>query len=184
MWVLIALIPVLALSATSALAMPYSRFIMQMEGGCGDFTADLHSELKLMSGQLTSITAGSSVADAAQIRAGVAYSVQLLPQHQVHFAVPPAQNRDGEGRSAGVLSLGDLPAGNWRISTDNPVWLDLVAAGQLLNSSSFEMKSGCPTILKTVVYAVPGTSPVVIQVNGATQPSVRILVTPVVGPPK
>jgi hypothetical protein len=184
MRILIALIAALALAAAGAEGMPYSHFMVQMEGSCGDFTADVHSELKLMSGQLTSITAGSGVADAAQIQPGVAYSVRLLPQEQVHFAVPPAQNRGGEGRSAGVVTLRDLPAGNWRISTDNPVWLDLIVAGQLLNSSSFEMKSGCSTILKTVVYAVPGKSPVVIQVNGATQPSVRILVTPVVGPPK
>ena len=64
MWVLIALIPVLALSATSALAMPYSRFIMQMEGGCGDFTADLQSEVFLVSGQLSSVTAGGGGAEA------------------------------------------------------------------------------------------------------------------------
>jgi hypothetical protein len=106
----------------------------------------------------------------------VAYSVRLLSQEQVHFPVSPGQNRNGTGRSAGVLSLGTLPAGKWRISADNPVWLDLVVAGRIVNASAFEMKMGCTTILKTVVWAVRGKAPLLIQVNGATQPSVRLLV--------
>jgi len=154
----------------------------QMQGGCGDYTADLHSEMKLMSAQLTSVTAGSGAADAPEIKPGVAYSVRLLPQQQVHFALPPGQNRGGAGRSAGVLSLSDLPAGSWRISTDNPVWLDLVPSGQIVDSSAFEMKMACTTILKTVLYTVRGKGPVLIQVNGATQRTVRLLVTAVAAP--
>ncbi|HXW61680.1 MAG TPA: hypothetical protein VEJ45_03710 [Candidatus Acidoferrales bacterium] len=176
------LIAVLTFSVTAPTGTAHNQAMGKMQGGCGDYTADLHSEMKLMSAQLTDVTSGSGAADAAQIRPGVAYSVRLLPQQQVHFALPPGQNRGGAGRSAGVLSLSDLPAGSWRISTDNPVWLDLVASGQIVDSSAFEMKMACTTILKTVLYTVRGKGPVLIQVNGATQRTVRLLVTAVAAP--
>jgi hypothetical protein len=171
------LVAVWMFSAAALEATPHSQAMAQMQGGCSDYTADLHSEMKLMSGHLTGVAAGSGVTDAAQIRPGVAYSVHLLSQQQVHFALPPSQNRNGAGRSAGLLSLRNLPAGSWRISTDNPVWIDLVASGQIVKSSGFEMKTGCTTILKTVFYDVRGKARVLIQVNGATRPSVRLLVT-------
>jgi hypothetical protein len=182
------LIAILMFSVTALEGMPRSRATStmqrrnQMQGGCGDYTANLHSEMKLMSERLTNVMAGSTAASAARIRSRVAYSVRLLSQQQVHFSVPPGQNRSGTGRSAGVLALGALPAGKWRISTDNPVWLDLVASGQIVESSAFEMKMGCTTILKTVVWAVRGKTPLLIQVSGATQPSVRLLVTPAAAP--
>jgi hypothetical protein len=188
MRILSVLIAILTFSATVLEGTPGSRPVGKMQGGnhmrggCGDYTANLHSEMKLMSGQLISVTAGSTAENAARIRPGVAYSVHLLSQQQVHFALPPVQNRNGTGRSAGVLSVGTLPAGKWRISTDNPVWLDLVASGQIVDASAFEMKMGCTTILKTVVWAVRGKAPLLIQVNGATQPSVRLLVTPAAAP--
>ena len=175
-------IAILTFSLIAAEGMPSGQAIgkMQggnMQGGCGDYTANLHSEMKLMSGRLAAITAGNTAADAPRIRPGVAYSVRLLSQEQVHFAVSPGQNRNATRRSAGVLSLGTLPAGKWRISADNPVWLDLIASGRIVNASAFEMKTGCTTILKTVVWTVKGNSRLFIQVNGATQPSVRLLVT-------
>jgi hypothetical protein len=131
-----------------------------------------------MSGPLAAVSAGGTSAGAPRIMPGQAYEVTLLPQEQVHLPLPPAQDRGGAGRSAGVLSLGNLPRGRWRVSTDNPVWLDLAASGQSIPSSDFEMKMECPTILKSVVFAVPGNAPVLLQVNGATKQSVRLLITP------
>jgi hypothetical protein len=182
------LIAILTFSVTALEGTPRSRPVgkmqggNQMQGGCGNYTANLHSEMKLMSGHLTSVMAGSTPENAARIRPGVAYSVHLLSQQQVHFWLPPGQNRNGAGRSAGMLSVGTLPAGKWRISTDNPVWLDLVASRQIVDASAFEMKMGCTTILKTVVWAVRGRAPLLIQVSGATRPSVRLLVTPAAAP--
>ena len=151
----------------------------QMSGGCGDYGADLRSELRLMGGALAKISAAGDVAAAPQIEPGKAYAVDLLPQAQVHFPVPPKQDRGGDGRSAGMLSLGNLAAGSWRVSTDSPVWIDLLAGGKAVTSSGFEMKTECPAILKTVVFAVPGGVPVLLQINGAPQHSVRLLVTAV-----
>lgn len=178
------LIAILMLCAAAVEGAPHRQAMGGMQGGCGDYSADLHLEMKLMSGRLTSVTASREATRPPRIRPGAAYSVHLLPQEQVHFMLPPGQNRNGAGRSAGMLSLRDLPAGNWRISTDNPVWIDVVASGRIVNSSSFEMKMGCTTILKTVVYALRDKTPLLIQVNGATQQSVRLLVTPVAAPAK
>jgi len=173
-WFGIALFLVASSAAQTA---PKSRSMDQMHGGCDNYAANLTTEMRLMSMNAVQINAASQAAEAPQVRTSQVFSINLLPQSQVHFALAPAQDRGGPERWAGLVALGTLPKGNWRVSADKSVWIDLIGSGQLLPSPAFEMQTECPTIFKTVVFEAPGTVTVLLQISGATTQSVRLLIT-------
>ena len=157
---------------------PQRQPMDQMHGGCDNYAANLKTEMQLMSMTPIEVTAAADAEGAPPVQTSRALLVDLLPQAQVHFAVQPSQDRGGPDRRAGLLSLGALTPGDWRISVDRFAWIDMSASGRLLPTPSFEMQTGCATIFKTVVFHVPETEPVILQLSGAGSPSVRLLITP------
>jgi len=149
----------------------------QMHGGCGNYATNLSSEMRLMAGEAVKVRAGTDAENAPMEATGRAMEVHLRPQTEVHLAAAPAQDRGGAERKAGLVQLGKLDAGEWRVSLDRFAWVDLVSRGQLLASGAFEMQTECPTIFKTVVFEVPEAMPVVLELTGASEEMVRVVVT-------
>lgn len=148
-----------------------------MEGGCGSYSVDLSSEMRLMAGEAVKVDAGRDVAGAPVAATGRALEVHLRPQTEVELAAAPAQDRGGPERKAGLVRLGTMEAGDWRVSVDRFAWIDLVGGGQLMESTTFAMERGCATVLKTVVFHVPAAMPVVLELTGADEATVRVLVS-------
>jgi len=133
----------------------------------------------LMSRKPVEVSAAIVAREAPPVQTSSALLVALRPQSQVHFAVPPAQDRGSPDKRAGLLLLGTLSPGDWRVSADSFAWIDMAASGTLLPSPSFEMQTGCATIFKTVVFHVSEATPTILQINGVSSPSMRLLITPV-----
>ncbi len=159
----------------------------KMQGGCGAYSIDLGNEMRLMAGEAVKVEAGRDVAGAPAEQTGQAMEVHLRPQTEVELAAAPAQDRGGAERKAGLVRLtsgvgdtkgnGELEAGDWRVSVDRFVWVDLVGSGQLMESGAFAMERDCPTIFKTVVFHVPEAMPAVLELTGASEGTVRVVVT-------
>jgi hypothetical protein len=168
----------LTIAPSTVQSMAQSRPMDQMHGGCDHYAVDLKSEMHLMAAPSLGVTAASAAAETPGVPASQALEVTLLPQSNVHFILPPAQNHTGPDRRAGLLSLGVLPKGDWRVSADQFVWIDMVGARHLLASPSFEMQTGCAVILKTVVFHVPEAMLADLQLSGANSATVKLLITP------
>lgn len=148
-----------------------------MHGGCGNYTADLSNEMRLMTAETVDVKAGTDAGNAPMGAVGRAMEVHLASQAAVHLAAAPAQDRGGAERKAGLVGFEKLEAGDWRVSVDRFVWIDLVRAGELLESGAFQMESECPALFKTVVFHVPEATPVVLELTGASDQAVRVLLT-------
>ncbi len=169
---------ILAIAWSATQAMSQSRPMDQMHGGCDRYAVDLKSETHLMAGTPSVVTAAFAASEAPKVPVSQALDVALLPQASVHFALPPAQNHAEPNIRAGLLSLGVLPEGDWRVSADHFVWIDMVGASHLLASPGFEMQTRCAIIFKTVVFRVPAAMPVYLQLSGSKSASVKLLITP------
>ena len=151
----------------------------QMQGDCNHFATNLKAEMTLMTLQPVKGTAATSAQGAALLQPSQSSIVALQPQLNVNFLLPPEKKRGGADTYAGIVSLGTLQKGLWRVSADGGVWLDLIASGKMVASPSFEMQTGCTILFKTVTFDVPGNSPLLLQVSGSKSPVVKLLLTPV-----
>ena len=154
-----------------------SRPMDEMHGDCTNFATDLGQEFRLMASSARASPTSVSPQNAPVASPGV-FDFTLHPQSLVRFAADPAQQRGGDDSFAGVVSLGNLAEGHWRISADNGAWIDLVADGDLLASPEFEMQTGCAELFKTVTFEQPARGPVLMQISGSKTAEIRITITP------
>jgi hypothetical protein len=172
------LLTILAIPAAAPAQEPTrSRPMSEMHGTCSNYRADLTHEFALMKEADVAVAAGRSVAEASRMPVSKPVALGLVAQGQVTFPVPPAQKRGGPDRFAGIVSLGELPKGQWRVSATSGVWVDLVSNSTLLSSPTFEMQTQCVDIFKSVVFELPAVGKVLLQINGAKDAHTRLLVT-------
>lgn len=173
------LLALLAIPSTAPAQEPArSRPMSEMHGPCSNYQVDLAREFALMKEADVAVAAGRSVAEASRMPVSAPVRLGLTAQDQVAFVVPPAQDRGGTDRFAGIVSLGELPKGLWRVSAASGVWVDLVAGGAPLRSPTFEMQTQCPDVFKSVVFELPANGTVLVQVTGSKEDYVRLLLTP------
>lgn len=174
--------PLIALAlASGALAlsagMSPAGALTAMQSGC-TFTMDLSRELGLLSQAATPVTASARDHNAPVAGRDLGLAVTLVKQGSVTFAQPPQSRRGTADSYAGLISLGNLPKGEWRVSANKAVWFDLVSNNRLLESPTFEMQAGCAGLRKSVVFVQPADAIALLQINGGTDADVRIVITP------
>ncbi len=142
---------------------------------------DLRREIGLLAQPGTAVTASARADGAPVVARDRSLTVTLVRQGTVTFAQPPESKRGGPDSYAGLVSIGVLPKGEWRVSANKAVWFDLVSGNRVLASPTFEMQGGCRELRKAVVFVQPNDAPAWLQISGGTDADVRIAVTPHVG---
>ncbi len=143
---------------------------------CQGFSWDVTRERSLFGGNAETIAAGTDSGAAPALSSGHLYALQLKPIGQVSFVTTPGKKSPGEGY-AGLATLTIPTAGLYRISVDAPVWIDVVADGGLMGVRDFQGAHDCTAPRKILLFEFPVPRQVVLQISGATGPSVRIGVT-------
>jgi hypothetical protein len=105
------------------------------------------------------------------------YQRTLSPQANVTFAVTPAKKARTDGSLAGLGRLTVDTSGNYPVSLDRPVWVDVVSNGTLLRSRDFQGRPGCQAPHKIVEFVLPAGVALQLQISGAADPVVRVTVT-------
>lgn len=158
--------------------LPAPRPMDQMHGDCGAFAMDVSREVALWaSGSLDAGTAGAESGSGPMLAPGVLAHVALQPQSAVTFAVAPGQDRGAADHYAGHLRLTIPEAGLWRVAASNGLWFDAVSGGAIVDSSTFEMQTGCAGPFKVVVFDLPAGE-VDFQFNGSPSPMVEVVALP------
>jgi hypothetical protein len=168
----IATIAIAAAGATRAFA----------DDPCLGFKWDVRKEHALFGGTPVALSAGKALPTAPTIVAGRLYALQLAPQTAVSFAVAPGKGSAPDGSYAGLAVLHLETAGDYRVSVDAPVWIDVAADGTLAEVEDYQGLHSCDAPHKIVEFKLAGGSRFVLQLSGAPKAAIRLTVTP--APPK
>jgi hypothetical protein len=145
---------------------------------CAGFKWDVSKEHALFRGSSTSITAAKSAASAPALAANRLYLLQLAPQSNVAFAVPPGKTVPAEDAYAGLAVLKLETPGNYRVSVDVPLWIDVVADAKLAPPVDYQGQRDCSAPHKIVEFALSGGTSYVLQISASATTNVRLAVTP------
>lgn len=104
---------------------------------CAEFTWDVHHERALFGTQPQPLTAGQTVAASPTLLADRLYQVELRAQSEVKFSEPPGRKRGDGGEYAGLATLTVDSDGAYRISLDQPLWVDVIASGTIVPAKDF-----------------------------------------------
>lgn len=124
------------------------------------------------------VVAANSTAAEARLALDRATTVRLQPQPGVRFDPLPSQRGTAE-QFAGIVSLGRLPKGPWRVTADDRVRLEVAVGDRLLQAPSFDMHPACAIIRKAVVFDQPADADALLLISGGSRADVRLMVTPV-----
>jgi hypothetical protein len=138
---------------------------------------DMSTEQRLFQSEPVRISAGvDGKAPLPQIAAGSLFELQLAPQKDVVLVAAPSRRLLAEGSFAGIVRFAVPTAGLYRITTDGPFWIDVINGVNALDSNDFGGRQTCPLFRKSVEYALPAHTPLVLQLNGASRAVVRVTV--------
>jgi hypothetical protein len=139
---------------------------------------DLKQERALFVGPAETITAGHDAASAPAMKTGKLYELSLAPQDSVKFVSPPGKKALPDGAFAGLVHLQVPAAGSYRISLDAGFWIDVVSHNAVIESTDFTGMSGCNAPRKIVLFNLPASDDLVLQLSGVPKDRVRVTLTP------
>jgi hypothetical protein len=105
------------------------------------------------------------------------YTLQLAAQPSVKFAVPPSKKVPIEGGYAAVANLLVSAASVYRVSGDSAFWIDVIAAGNLLESKDYQGRIGCSSPHKIVEFELPASVPILLEFSSAGSREIRVSIT-------
>ena len=159
------------------------RGALAADDPCAGFTWDIAQERALFATVAEAAPGGIDVASTRLLAPGRLYEIGLNPQEQVKFDAPPGKKARNDHVFAGLARLQMMIAGEYRISLDQPAWIDVVAEHELVASKDFQGRPGCLAPHKLVLYSLPGGEDLILQLSGAPTSRVRLTVTAVPAAP-
>lgn len=146
-------------------------------GDCSTFTWNLTQELALFGGAATPLSAAVNAGDAPPLALDTVYDVALHPLTDVTFVHAPGKAAPADGGSGGILKLHVHDAGRYRISLDAPLWIDVVAGTELVDSNGFQGRQACQLIHKSVEWTLPADVDLFVQLAGGKRAQAKLAVT-------
>jgi hypothetical protein len=147
---------------------------------CSGFGWDMSRELALFAHTGKAVTAAPNATAAPRVDADVLYTVTLAPRASVAFAHPPGKTvGDGAVGTAGLVAFRPAQAGLYHITLDAGMWVDVVNAGQLVDSNGFRGRQPCGPIHKSVEWSLPAGMDLIVQISGPATEPVRMTITSV-----
>jgi len=144
---------------------------------CGQFSWEVRQERALFAQPAATLVSGLDAAEAPLLEPGRLYRLSLHPQPQVHFAAAPGRQKFAAGAHAGMVKLTLEQAGMYRVSLDQPAWIDVLSGSMPLASQDFQARSGCHAPHKIVEFALPAHTALVLQFSAAAQDALAITLT-------
>jgi hypothetical protein len=142
--------------------------------GCDKFKWNIdHARAALTAPDRTKLNSGGEVAALPSS----AVTIALVAPADAKLPTPP-ERAPKDGTFAGFAKFPAVPkAGSYTISLSNGAWIDLVQDGHFLKPTAFSGAIDCEGIRKTVKFDL-SASPFVLQISGARENSLSIVVLP------
>jgi hypothetical protein len=146
--------------------------------GCAAFKWPLVNERKAFEDKAIESVASGTARGAFKAQA---FSLTLLPDTEVPFTLPPRKRKkEADAKRFGAIVAFSAPpkAGTFQVTLSGEAWIDLVQDGKSLKSADHSGVKDCPGLRKSVRFAV-GDAPVVLQISGASEESIKVAITSV-----
>jgi hypothetical protein len=143
---------------------------------CGGYKWDVTPERALFAASPKAIVAGKDRGSAAPVGADQLFTVSLHPVSEVSFPVTPGR-APPSGSFAGLVALTVPAPGNYRISVDVPLWIDVAGGAILAPVLDYEGLHDCNAPRKVVVFDLRGGTDWTLQVSAADRAAVRLAIT-------
>jgi hypothetical protein len=160
-----------AVASTLLIARPCSA-----AEGCDGIDWPATQERALFASTPDTVAAGKSESGAPALHPQALYSITLSPQGQVTFRVPPGGRKPAEGAYAGLAVVHIARPGTYRVSTDQPVRIDLEMGTQTIASTNYMEQPGCSAPHKMVQFTLPAGD-LLLELSNAGNAVVRLTVT-------
>jgi hypothetical protein len=159
------------LSLLLAIPLLAAPCLAQEPVGCDNFKWPIDKERALLA-QAAPVSSGGIAAPSAG-----AFKLPLAPLVVARLPVPPSR-APRAGTNAGFVHVAaPQKTGTYRITLSDGAWIDVVQDGHEVRSTAFTGATGCAGVRKSVKFPLAAT-PFVIEISGATAPSIDIVVTP------
>ncbi|KJC49603.1 hypothetical protein [Bradyrhizobium sp. LTSP857] len=162
----LALLAVLSLSATSALA-------AEEPSGCDKFKWPIERERAALTAPDRAKLA-SGAEQAALPSSGI--TLALVAPQEARLPSPP-ERAPKDGTFAGFTSIKTAKAGLYTVSLSTGAWVDVVQDGHFLKPVAFSGATDCDGIRKTMKYEL-SAQPFVLQISGAKDNALSISILP------
>jgi hypothetical protein len=164
-------IPVLLFAAMTAQA-------DDIAAACQEPGWDMSREIAAFRDVGLAVEAGTDPQASPAIEIGRVYALRLKPQGGVKFARTPQKFSQQQGAVAGLAQLAVSSSGKYRITSDAPLWIDIVAPSGTLQASEFNGWHQCGLFRKSLIYSFSAGQPLVLQLSGGSAPVVKVAIEP------
>jgi hypothetical protein len=147
-----------------------------LRGSCMAPGWDMAAEVKAFQSTAENLPASRSSLELPPLELGRLYVLRLSPQTEVQYLQTTAKKSLVQSPLGGLAQFNVPRPGNYRITVDSPLWIDVVAAGAVLAPGSFNGWHSCRLFRKTVQYALQAGQAYVLQLSEATPELVRIVI--------
>jgi hypothetical protein len=146
------------------------------EDPCAGFTWNVSRERTLFSGRPEEVKSGVDPASAPLLSTDHLYDLELAPQAQIHYPVAPAK-APSDGAFGGLAHLRVVTPGLYRVSLDEPFWVDVESGGQVIQAADHQGRHGCKAPHKVVQFSLPAKQDLTIELSGTYGSHARITIT-------
>ena len=147
-----------------------------MDGGCGDFKADIAKELNIWNSDPVSPVSGERTI----LPLATKIKYVLRPHSTIEFLVAPEKilNKEKSG-FAGVFNFTPAVSGVYQLALGKRAWLDVVDAGtkKIIKAGQFEMQTKCDKLVKVMSYQLSGGKAYVVQINSSPTEQIEGTIT-------
>jgi hypothetical protein len=169
-------ISILRITLALALTLPIQQVCA--DEPCIDFAWDARAEHLLFAMHPKMLAAGGDRATTPTVSLNQLYQLHLQKQADVQFPTPPGAREAKPDSYAGLARLQVAVAGAYRISADQPLWIDVAFNGALLKPQDFQGRRGCNAPHKIVEFVLPMGVQLTLQISNAASAEARISITP------
>jgi hypothetical protein len=163
---------------TIACAMCGNGLAADLTASCQAPGWDMGREVSAFKSTAENLPAGASSMDLPPLEIGTLYVLKLRPQSDVQFLQTTAKASLVQNPLAGMARFTVPTPGNYRVTVDSPLWIDIVAPGGTIPPARYNGWHECRLFRKTVEYTLRAGQMLVLQLSEATPELVRVVIEP------
>jgi hypothetical protein len=143
--------------------------------GCESSGWDMTREVTRFKSTAENVPAGASETGLPPLELDVLYVLKLRPQTEVKYLEASGRKSLVQSPLGGLAAFSVKTDGQYRITVDAPLWIDVVGPKGTVSPSSFIGWHECRLFRKSVEYALSGGESYLLQLSEATPELVRIV---------
>lgn len=146
---------------------------------CAKLPADLKAVVAAMDGQGRKMQALANRAEMSPLAPALQrLDVVLHPTDRVALAATPKTEKKGEWPTfAGLLALSVPRDGDYRVSADTTVWIDVLDGDRALERTKLNRRMQCGHVHKSLGFSLKAGVTYWLQLSGNKAQEVRVLIT-------